>query len=103
MFYDLEDPNLFVECIANTLHNEGIWHLEQSYLPLMLERNSYDTVCHEHLEYYTIESINLILAKYDLKIIDIELNNVNGGSFALSVAHKNCKEHKPNKTSYLGF
>jgi len=97
MFYDLEDPTLFVEAIANNLDLNGIWHFEQSYLPIMLEKNSYDTVCHEHLEYYTIESIILILEKYDLKIIDIELNSINGGSFALSVTHKDCKEYEPNE------
>ena len=97
MFYDLEDPTLFVEAIANNLDLNGIWHFEQSYLPIMLEKNSYDTICHEHLEYYTIESIILILEKYDLKIIDIELNSINGGSFALSVTHKDCKEYEPNE------
>jgi len=97
MFYDLEDPLLFVESIANTLDLNGIWHFEQSYLPLMLEKNSYDTICHEHLEYYTIESIILMLEKFDLKIIDIELNSINGGSFALSVTHKDCKKYEPNE------
>ena len=97
VFYDLEDPTLFVEAIANNLDLNGIWHFEQSYLPIMLEKNSYDTVCHEHLEYYTIESIILILEKYDLKIIDIELNSINGGSFALSVTHKDCKKYEPNE------
>jgi hypothetical protein len=97
MFYDLEDPTLFVEAIANNLDLNGIWHFEQSYLPIMLEKNSYDTICHEHLEYYTIESIILILEKYDLKIIDIELNSINGGSFALSVTHKDCKKYEPNE------
>jgi len=97
MFYDLEDPTLFVEAIADNLDMNGIWHFEQSYLPIMLEKNSYDTVCHEHLEYYTIESIILILEKYDLKIIDIELNNINGGSFALSVAHKKCNKYDSNE------
>ncbi len=97
MFYDLEDPTLFVEAIANNLDLNGIWHFEQSYLPLMLKKISYDTICHEHLEYYTIESIILILEKYDLKIIDIELNSINGGSFALSVTHKDCKKYEPNE------
>ena len=97
VFYDLEDPTLFVEAIANNLDLNGIWHFEQSYLPIMLEKNSYDTICHEHLEYYTIESIILILEKYDLKIIDIELNSINGGSFALSVTHKDCKKYEPNE------
>jgi len=97
MFYDLEDPKYFVESIANNLDLNGIWHFEQSYLPLMLEKISYDTICHEHLEYYTLESIILMLEEYGLKIIDIELNSVNGGSFALSVSHKKCEKYGTNK------
>ncbi len=96
MFYDLEDPLSFVEAITQTLHRNGIWHLEQSYLPTMLEKKSYDTICHEHLEYYTIQSLVNMFEIYDLKIIDIELNDINGGSFALSVAHKDCDAFEIN-------
>ncbi|MDR2645847.1 MAG: class I SAM-dependent methyltransferase [Holosporaceae bacterium] len=52
MFYDLEDPCEFVKDIKLCLEKDGIWHFEQSYLPFMLRTNSYDTIYHEHLEFY---------------------------------------------------
>ncbi len=86
MFYDLEDPMTFVNQISEILDEEGIWVLEQSYLPLMLQRNAYDTICHEHLEYYCLKQIKWLLDRTGLKIIDIEFNDINGGSFKLTVA-----------------
>ena len=89
MFYDLQSPTEFVEQIREVLAADGIWHLEQSYLPLMLKVNAYDTICHEHLEYYALKQIKWLTDQFDLKIVDLQLNDCNGGSFALSIAHKN--------------
>jgi hypothetical protein len=87
MFYDLEDPLAFVRQIAEVLSPRGVWHFEQSYLPSMLETTSYDTICHEHLEYYAVRQIDWALSRAKLKIIDLQLNDVNGGSFAITAAH----------------
>lgn len=87
MFYDLERPAEFVADIANILDKNGIWHFEQSYMPTMLRMNSYDTVCHEHLEYYSLHVVKALIEKYGLKIIDVQMNSVNGGSFAVTVGH----------------
>jgi cyclopropane fatty-acyl-phospholipid synthase-like methyltransferase len=89
MFYDLQSPPAFVEQIRNVLAPDGIWHLEQSYLPLMLKVNAYDTICHEHLEYYALKQIKWLTDQFGLKIIDVQFNDSNGGSFAVTVAHKN--------------
>lgn len=86
MFYDLEEPMRFVEEICEVLDDEGIWVFEQSYMPTMLRRNSYDTVCHEHLEYYALKQIKWMADKAGLKIVDIEFNDVNGGSFSIMAA-----------------
>ena len=91
MFYDLPDPVFFAKQIYKTLADEGVWHFEQSYSGYMLKNLSYDTICHEHLEYYSLYSIKKILDSANLKIIDICFNNINGGSFALTVAKKNSK------------
>ncbi|WP_445755999.1 methyltransferase domain-containing protein, partial [Polaribacter sp.] len=88
MFYDLEDPVTFAQEIEACLHKEGLWIFEQSYLPAMLRTNSFDTICHEHLEFYTLKQINWIAEKAQLKIIDVEFNDVNGGSFSITVAKK---------------
>jgi SAM-dependent methyltransferase len=86
MFYDLEDPRRFVHDIAASLADDGVWHFEQSYLPAMLAANSYDTVCHEHLEYYSMKQIDFLLADAGLKVVDVLENDVNGGSFAVTAA-----------------
>ena len=88
MFYDLENPVAFASQIAQSLEDDGIWILEQSYLPTMLSMNSFDTVCHEHLEYYCLTQINWIAEKVGLKVVDVEFNDVNGGSFSVVVAKK---------------
>ena len=89
MFYDLEDPVAFAKTIAAYLDNEGIWVFEQSYLPSMLQTNSFDTICHEHIEFYSLKQIDWILDAAGLMIIDTELNDVNGGSISVTAAHKN--------------
>ena len=96
MFYDLEDPVSFVESIAEVLDKDGIWHFEQSYLPSMLRQNAYDTVCHEHLEYYSLHNIIKILSSCKLKVLDIQINDINGGSFAVTTTHSNSKTLKQN-------
>jgi hypothetical protein len=88
MFYDLEDPNKFVKDIYAVLDDEGVWHFEQSYMPSMIKTNAYDTICHEHLEFYSLKVINELLIKNNFKIVDIEMNAINGGSFAITAAKK---------------
>tara|TARA_B100000579_G_C22782590_1_gene830125 strand:+ start:85 stop:1332 length:1248 start_codon:yes stop_codon:yes gene_type:complete len=88
MFYDLDNPLDFAEQIKEVLDPvHGIWVLEQSYLPEMISKLSFDTVCHEHLEYYSLFQINWIMKNVGLKIIDVDFNEVNGGSFAVTVCN----------------
>lgn len=96
MFYDLENPVEFVREIVDILSDDGIWHFEQSYMPSMLRMNAYDTVCHEHLEYYSLGVIERLLCSCNLKLIDVQMNAVNGGSFAVTAA-KNISPLKPNR------
>jgi hypothetical protein len=86
MFYDLEDPVAFARQVASILRDDGLWHFEQSYMPSMLRLNSYDTICHEHVEYYSLGVVQKIMTAADLRIIDVVMNNVNGGSFAVTAA-----------------
>ncbi|MBC7489244.1 MAG: methyltransferase domain-containing protein, partial [Glaciimonas sp.] len=86
MFYDLEDPLGFMREIYDVLGDDGIWVFEQSYMPTMLETNSYDTVCHEHLEFYALRQIKWMADKVGFKILDVEFNEVNGGSFSVTVS-----------------
>lgn len=88
MFYDLESPMKFAQEVSDILSVDGIWVFEQSYMPKMLEMNSYDTACQEHLEYYGLKQIKWITDKVGLKIVDLEFNDVNGGSFSVAAAKK---------------
>lgn len=85
MFYDMEDPMGFMREVCDILDDNGIWVFEQSYMPAMLATNSYDTVCHEHLEYYALAQITWMAERVGLTVVDVELNDVNGGSFSVVV------------------
>ncbi len=87
MFYDLESPIDFARSIAEILSQEGIWILEMSYLPLMLKQNSFDTICHEHLEYYSLAVLEYIARKAGLRVFRAVLNDINGGSIRLYLTH----------------
>ncbi|MEM7175858.1 MAG: class I SAM-dependent methyltransferase [Chlamydiota bacterium] len=87
MFYDLEDPIGFCRDLADILSHRGLWIMEVSYIGTMLSRCAFDTICAEHLEYYSLRSIEYILDKVGLKVEDAELNDVNGGSFRLYIRH----------------
>lgn len=88
MFYDLDDPNSFVGDIARCLDADGLWIIQMSYLPLMLKQNAFDNICHEHLEYYSLMSLQFLLKRHGLKVVDVGLNDVNGGSFRVYVRHE---------------
>ena len=86
MFYDLDRPMDFMRQVAAVLADDGVWRFEQSYLPAMLAANSYDTTCHEHLEYYALRQIKYMADRAGLKILDVAFNDINGGSFAVTAA-----------------
>jgi hypothetical protein len=88
MFYDLDEPLTFMQEVASLLADDGIWVFEQSYLPAMVEKTSYDTVCHEHQEYYALKQIVWMTERAGLTIVDVKLNEINGGSFSVTAALK---------------
>ncbi len=95
MFYDLEDPNKFVSDIAHLLDNNGLWVVQMSYLPLMLQQLAFDNVCHEHLSYYSLSSFTHLIERHGLKVVDCLFNDVNGGSFRAYV-----RKTKSNPTHF---
>jgi len=96
MFYDLPDPVQFAKDICSILVDDGIWTCEQSYMPTMLKTNSIDTICHEHLEYYSLHQIKEIADRAKLKIIDVKFNNCNGGSFRVYFAKRTSTMYNEN-------
>lgn len=89
MFYDLENPISFIKDIESILAEDGIWHFEQSYMPAMLRANSYDTICHEHLEFYSFKVVKGLLEQCDMRVVDVKMNSINGGSFAVTACKRN--------------
>lgn len=88
MFYDLEDPLSFVRDIESILADDGVWHFEQSYMPSMLRMHAYDTICHEHLEFYSFKVVKNLLEACGMRVADVQMNAINGGSFAVTA----CKQ-----------
>ena len=117
MFYDVEDPNSFCQDVEMLLSDDGIWVCEFSYLPLMLKNLTFDQICHEHVMYYTFGVFDKILSNNNLKVIDIKLNEINGGSIEVIITKKNNKrwintnlikkikndEKKINKKAFYNF
>lgn len=99
MFYDLEDPVAFTRGIKEALSPEGIWIFEMSYMPTMLRMTSYDTICHEHLEYYSLAVIEYIMKQADMKVFNVERNEINGGSIRCFATHSDNFVYK--KEEYL--
>ncbi len=101
VFYDLKNPNEFIKIIKKILHKDGVFVLEHADLMLILKNNLFDTICHEHLEYYSTKTINYILSKYKLKIFKHSYNDINGGSSQYYIVHKesfkNSNTNKINK------
>jgi hypothetical protein len=85
MFYDLIDPHPFINDITKVLDDNGVWVLQLSYTPLMIEQLAFDNICHEHAYYYSLNSIKKLFTQHNLKIVDCSLNDVNGGSFRVYV------------------
>jgi len=97
MFYDLEDPISFTRGIKSILSPDGVWIFEMSYMPTMLKMNSYDTICHEHIEYYSLAVIENILKQADMKVFNVSLNDINGGSLRCYATHSSSFKHKKDE------
>lgn len=96
MFYDLPDPVEFMKNVKHILSPDGIWIMEQSYMPEMLRKNSFDTICQEHLEYYAFKQIQYMADMACLKILDVSFNECNGGSFRIILTHQECNKYAVN-------
>lgn len=88
MLYDVPDLNSFANLIGKILKKNGIWIIEVSYLFNMLEKNSIDTICHEHISYFSLNALKFMAKQNQLKVVDFELNDTNGGSVKIILSHK---------------
>ena len=96
MFYDLDDPNSFVRTVKDNLHEEGVFCIQLSYLPAMLKNLNFYDICNEHLEYYSLATLNNLMMRHDLEVFDVSENDVNGGSIRVLITHKHREIEKSN-------
>lgn len=90
MFYDLDDPNTFVADVCQCLDDRGVFIIQMMYMPFALERNAFDGICHEHLEYYTMSSLEKLLTRHNLEVFDVEMREeINEGSVRFYIRKKN--------------
>ena len=101
MFYDLEDPISFMKEVYSLLDDNGVWICEQSYMPEMIKQNSYDTICHEHLEFYSLHQINYMSKIVGFNIMDVKFNNINGGSFSVTLKKGSITPLEEKEIKYL--
>jgi NDP-4-keto-2,6-dideoxyhexose 3-C-methyltransferase len=87
MFYDLDNPFAVVSAAKDLLAADGVWCFEQAYLPAMFEAMCYDTISHEHLCYYALSQMQWMAKRAGLRLIDVEMSDINGGSFAVFMCH----------------
>ncbi len=88
MFYDIEDPNKFVSDIQEGLSKRGIWFLELNYLGNLVKESSFDTIAHEHICYYSLNSLKSILDRNSMYINKIDFSDINGGSIRMIISRK---------------
>ena len=100
MFYDIEDPNSFCKDISQLLSKNGVWILELSYWPMLIENLTYDQICHEHISYYSISVFKKLVEKNNLKILDFRFNEINGGSIEIKCSKKKSKFKSNRKRIY---
>src|ERR1035437_5091039 len=91
-FYDMEQPNKFLEDVKKIMKDDGIFIIQQNYLVGMLKQNAFDNIVHEHLEYYSLLSLKNLLEKHNLEVFDLEERTLNGGSFRTYIAIKGKKK-----------
>jgi len=94
-FAHIDDINLIVKSILKTLKKDGIFISESHYLLPLIQTVQYDTIYHEHLRYYSLESLNFLFKKHNLEIIDTKEIPTHGGSIRVYAARKG--EYKISK------
>lgn len=100
MFYDVEDPETFIKDIDQVLDNDGLWVMQLSYTPLMIEQMAFDNICHEHIYYYSLFDLKVLLEKNGFKIMDCQLNDINGGSFRVYIMKESADVKKFSSQPY---
>ena len=88
VFAHIDNINSIVRSILKTLRTDGVFISESHYLLPLIQTVQYDTIYHEHLRYYSLESLNFLLKKHNLEIIHTKEIPTHGGSIRVYAARK---------------
>ena len=88
VFAHIDDINNIVKSIIKTLKNDGVFISESHYLLPLIKTVQYDTIYHEHLRYYSLESLNYLFKKHSLEIFNVKEIPTHGGSIRVYAARK---------------
>lgn len=86
-FYDMPDPSKFVQDTVKLLAPHGVWIIQQNYLLTTMQLSAVDNFVHEHLEYYTLRSLENLLNRFGLEVNEVTVSDINGGSIRTIVSH----------------
>jgi SAM-dependent methyltransferase len=100
MFYDLDDPIEFLKDVYDIMEDDGLFVIQQSYMPLMIKQLAFDNICHEHVFYHSLYSMEYMLDKTKFKVVDVQLNDINGGSFRTYIQKKKANVHSFGSSPY---
>ena len=100
MFYDLDNPDQFIQDISQVLDDNGLWVIQLSYTPLMIKQLAFDNICHEHIYYYSLFNLKNLMNKNGFDIVDVELNDINGGSFRVYMMKSSSNKTKFSSQPY---
>lgn len=88
MFYDVDNPDEFCKDVYDVLDDNGLWVMQLSHSGLMIEQLAFDNILSEHVYYYSLGSLKIILERNGFQIVDCQLNDTNGGSFRVYIRKK---------------
>lgn len=88
MFYHLNDPLDFCRNISEIMSDESVWVLQMTYLGTMLRDNIFDNIVHEHAAYYSLVSLENLLARAGLHIAEARIVKSYGGSLRVFIVKK---------------
>ena len=100
MFYDLDDPLSFLEEVYGVMEDDGLFVIQQSYMPLMIKQLAFDNICHEHVFYHSLYSMEYMLKQVGFKVVDVHLNDINGGSFRTYIQKEKADVHSFGSSPY---
>jgi len=92
VFFHLEELHSVCRAIKKGLKENGIFVVQFLYMKNIIENLAFDQIYHEHLLYYTLETIQSLLSRHGLHLFDAYLSKIHGGSIIGYITHEGMRE-----------